>query len=327
MADFGNLNTPFPSRCNSYIVLRAFKQRATRHILRPTGGKQGLHERKVSTAIPASVVSDTPHLREKTSKVGAIGRAAAIFKIDEIMVYPDNPKADQTQEMDLIALLLSYMDTPQYLRKRLFKLEPELRYAGILPPLRTAHHPLDRTMKQLRAGEFREAVTLSKDQEGTLVDIGVEQPAIVLGKQLPAGERVTVKIRRIARQVEAELANRNEIPVFWGYTVTKEEQPLGKILKRRDFDLTIATSRYGTPFSDIAEEVSKRWRRAKAVLVAFGAPNQGLHEIVQHEGLELRDIVDFMVNTIPSQGTETVRTEEALMASLAVLNMPFHNLP
>jgi hypothetical protein len=284
-----------------------------------------LHDRKLSITIPASVVSDTPHLREKTSKIGLIGRAAAIFKIDEIIIYPDNPKTNQEQEIDLIALLLSYMETPQYLRKRLFKLEPELQYAGILPPLRTAHHPLERMMKKLKLGEYREGVTLSKKLDGTLVDIGVEQTAMVLNKQLPIDKRITVKITRVDHQVEVETVNREEILEFWGYSVTKDEQSFGKILKRRNFDLTIATSRYGSLFSDVAEEISARWRKAKTVLVAFGAPNQGLHEMVRREGLDLKSIVDFVVNTIPSQGTETIRTEEALIASLAVLNAQLHH--
>jgi predicted SPOUT superfamily RNA methylase MTH1 len=324
-------NGPFPQirrtifvLLQTYIVLSAFKQKAAGNTLRPTGGKQSLHERKISIAIPASVVSDTPHLREKTSKVGMIGRAAAIFKIDGIIIYPDDPKADQTQEMKLITVLLSYMETPQYLRKRLFRIEPRLRYAGILPPLRTAHHPLNRTTKQLKVGEFREGVTVSKNRDGTLVDIGVDQPAIILSGQLPVGKRVTVKIKRIAGHIEIEPVNRNEISAFWGYTVTEEKQPLGEILKKRGFDLTIATSRFGIPFSHVAEEVSERWMKAKAVLVAFGAPNQGLHEIVRQEGLHLNDIADFTVNTIPSQGTETVRTEEAVIASLAILNAQLH---
>jgi len=54
--------------------------------------------------------------------------------------------------------------------------------------------------------------------------------------------------------------------------------------------------------------------------VAFGAPTQGLQEIVAQENLRLDEVADFTVNTIPDQGTETVRTEEALYASLAVLN-------
>jgi len=282
-----------------------------------------LDGKKISIAIPASVVSDTPHLREKTSKIGLIGRAAAIFKVDEIVVYPDNPETNQRYEIDLITTLLAYMETPQYLRKRLFKLKPTLRYAGILPPLRTPHHPLNRKMKDLKIGEYREGVTLSGREDGTLIDIGVEKPALIQNRQLPKGKRTTVKITKINEQVQVDLASREEILRYWGYTITTETQPFVKMLKSRNFDLTIATSKYGTPFADAAEEISERWKSAQKILLAFGAPTQGLYEIVKHEGFNLDDVADFIINTIPTQGTETVRTEEALIASLAILNAHF----
>jgi len=279
--------------------------------------------KKLTIAIPASVVSDTPHLREKTSKIGLIGRAAAIFRVDEIIIYPDNPKVNQTADTDLIATLLGYMETPQYLRKRLFKLRPELRYVGILPPLRTPHHPLNRQMKNLKIGEHREGAIISKTKEGALADIGVERPALIPNKQLPIGKRFTVKVAKIDGQVEVELANRNEISDYWGYMVTLEKHPFGKIVKSRDFDLTIATSKYGVFFANVVEKIAEKWRKAETILIAFGAPAQGLYEIVKHEELDLDDVVNFVVNTIPVQGTETVRTEEALIASLAVLNKAF----
>jgi predicted SPOUT superfamily RNA methylase MTH1 len=67
---------------------------------------------KVSIAIPASIISDTPHLREKTSKIGLIARAASIFRVDEIIVYPDNVKTNQQRDQEFIALLLRYLETP-----------------------------------------------------------------------------------------------------------------------------------------------------------------------------------------------------------------------
>jgi len=283
-----------------------------------------LRKKKLSIAIPASIVSDVPHLREKTSKVGLFGRAAAIFGVDEIIVYPDNPHVNQAADMDLIATLLAYMETPQYLRKRLFKLEPELRYVGILPPLRTAHHPINRKIKNLRVGEYREGITLSRRGKGILVDIGVERPALIKNRKLATGRRVTVRITKVDKRVEGELSNRNEISEYWGYKVAEEKQSIGKTVKSRDFDLTIATSKYGVLFEDVAEKIIERWRRADNVLVVFGAPTQGLHEIIRREGLNLEDVVDFVVNTVPMQGTETIRTEEALIASLAILNMHFH---
>jgi predicted SPOUT superfamily RNA methylase MTH1 len=277
--------------------------------------------KKLSIAIPASVVSDTPHLREKTSKIGLIGRAAAIFRVNEIIIYPDCPGVNQRNDMDLVATLLAYMEAPQYLRKTLFKLNPILQYAGILPPLRTLHHPLNRRSKDLKVGEYREGVTLPKTGEGTPVDIGVESPALVMNSQLAAGRRVTVRIVKTGKPVKAELLNRDDVPTYWGYGVTVEKRYLGEIIKSRSFDVTIATSKYGLPFAQVAGQIVEEWVRASRVLLAFGAPALGLNEIVAREGLRLEDIVDFVVNTIPSQGTETVRTEEALFASLAILNL------
>jgi methyltransferase len=49
-----------------------------------------------------------------------------------------------------------------------------------------------------------------------------------------------------------------------------------------------------------------------------------LHEIAKEEGTKLERIVDFVVNMIPDQGTVTVRTEEAVFASLAIVNMQFN---
>ncbi|MEM2419659.1 MAG: RNA methyltransferase [Candidatus Bathyarchaeia archaeon] len=274
--------------------------------------------KKVSIAIPASLVSDVPHLREKTSKIGLVGRAAAIFGIEEIIIYKDSQQ-DQGLEVDLIATLLRYMETPQYLRKRLFKLKPELRYVGILPPLRTPHHPLGKRVVDLKVGEYREGVTIANTRKGTLVDIGVEKPVLV-PKSLPLNERVTIKILDVDRQIAAEVVDRREIPVYWGYEVLIWDSSFGGLAKSGRFDLKIATSRHGLAFMEVRDEIAKRWRKAKHVLVGFGAPTQGLFEIVKREGLNLTDVVDFVVNTIPKQWTETVRTEEAIIATLAVFN-------
>jgi len=280
-----------------------------------------LVKKRLCIAIPASVVSDVPHLREKTSRLGLIGRAAAIFRVGEIVIFQDNPHNVQKSETDLVCILLRYLETPQYLRKRLFKLNPDLQYAGILPPLRTPHHPLSRRTKELRLGEFREAVVLSTLDKQALVDIGVEQPALIRARSVAVGKRVTVKVIKAGKALEVELTGRDEAPSYWGYTVTVEKRPFGSFVKNRDFDLTIATSKYGSPLADVDREIFEKWKEASSVLVAFGAPTQGLREIVGREGRQLNELVDFVVNMVPMQGTETVRTEEAVIASLAVFNI------
>ncbi len=282
-----------------------------------------MDKKKLSIAIPASVISDTPHLREKTSKVGLIGRAAAIFRVGEIIVYPDNCKVNQRRDIEFIALLLNYLETPQYLRKRVFKLQPSLEYAGILPPLRTPHHPLSGKTKHLKVGEYREGLVLSEIKEGLLVDIGVQQPALLRQKQFSVADRLTLQVVKVGEPIEVQAVSREDVPVYWGYKVRVENQPFGRLVKDAEFDLRIATARLGDNFMDVAGAVGEKWSRSQRVLVAFGAPSRGLHEIVADEGLELGEIVDFVVNMVPGQGTATVRTEEALLASLAVLNVHF----
>jgi predicted SPOUT superfamily RNA methylase MTH1 len=280
--------------------------------------------KKLAIAIPTSVISDTPHLREKTSKIGLIGRATAVFRVDEIIVYPDNTgKGKQKNEADLIALLLSYLETPQYLRKRFFKIDPRLQYAGILPPLRTPHHPLNRKTKKLKVGEYREGVTLSRTKEGILVDIGVERPALMRENQWALGKRLTLQIVTADERIEVQAVSRDEVPSYWGYKVKVENRGFRSLVENGKFDLTVATSKIGVRFADVAQKMSEQWLKSDYMLVAFGAPARGLHEIVGDEGADLDDLADFVVNMVPEQGTETVRTEEALFASLAVLNVQF----
>jgi methyltransferase len=276
---------------------------------------------KLSIAIPASTISDTPHMREKTAKIGLIGRAAAIFRVDEIIVYPDNPRANQREDLDFIALLLSYLETPQYLRKSLFKIEPRLQFAGILPPLRTPHHPSSGKTANLKAGDYREGLVLSQNKEGLLVDIGVEQPAVLRERQFSVDDRLTLQVVNVGKRVEVQVVNRQDVPSYWGYIVRVEQRSFTQFVTDKTSDLVIATARIGSRYNKVAQAIADKWQGSQSVLVTFGAPSRGLHEIAKAEGARLEKLVDFVVNTIPDQGTATVRTEEAVFATLAIFNV------
>ena len=282
-----------------------------------------MNKKKLIIAIPASVISDTPHLREKTGKIGLIGRSAAIFRVNEIVVYRDNPKTAQDSDLDLIATLLGYMETPQYLRKRLFRIEPRLQFAGILPPLRTPHHPVSGKTRDLRAGEYREGVVLSETKEGLLVDVGVEQPALLREKQHTLAERLTLQVVKTDGRVEVQVANRVDVPDYWGYAVKVERRSLRSAVESTAADLALGTSRKGKALAEAAGELAGRWKEAMSILVVFGSPTRGLYEITADEGVRVEELLDFVLNTVPDQGSETVRTEEAVFASLAVLNVWF----
>lgn len=284
-----------------------------------------MEKNRLSIAIPASVISDTPHLREKTAKIGLIGRAAAIFRVEEIILYPDNPHANQSRDLNFLSKLLNYIESPQYLRKRLFKIEPDLQYAGILPPLRTPHHPTSGKNRDLKIGEYREGLIISQIKEGFQVDIGVENPALLRDRSFSVGERQTFQVLKAGERVEVQVVNREDIASYWGFKVRIESESFGHLIGLDQFDLTIATARLGSKnFNDMVDKINQRWQKAQKILIAFGAPSRGLHEIVKDEGLKLENITDFIVNTIPQQGTATVRTEEALLATLAIFNIQFN---
>ena len=48
-----------------------------------------MQNNKVSVFIPNSFLAETKDLKLKTSKVGLIGRALALFEVDEVVIYKD----------------------------------------------------------------------------------------------------------------------------------------------------------------------------------------------------------------------------------------------
>ena len=271
----------------------------------------------LTVAIPASTVAETPHLREKTSRLGFIGRLLALFRVDEVIIYSD---LSEHQEPKLIETILSYMVTPQYLRRTLFKITPELRFSGILPPLRTPNHPLTKHVSKLKPGEFRQGLVTGRKGEFSLLDIGVEKPALVKGKH-PLNSILNVKILAVENgEITAETVKKEDIPLYWGFKVKSEKTSISKIIENGEYDLTIATSKYGEPLEQVEEEIFLRWRKARRVLVAFGSPYEGLREILSKERLSLDEVFNYTVNTVRFQGVETVRIEEAIASTLALLN-------
>lgn len=271
--------------------------------------------RKLSIAIPSSLVSEVPHLREKTGIIGLVARAAAIYRVGDVYVYRDDP-----DESRLVRTLLSYAETPQYLRKRLFKKMEELRYAGILQPLRTPHHPLERRADRLRVGEFREGVVLSEEAGESLVDIGVTETLRATGRAPSPGSRATVRVTGVSPALRGVFAGKRDVDLYWGYGVHSVRGGLDRLASVGDLDLKLATSRHAPAFSKLEPEISRKMVEARSILVAFGSPRKGLKELASERGLELDQIFDYVVNTIPGQGTETVRTEEAICATLAIVN-------
>lgn len=268
----------------------------------------------ISIAIPASLVAEKSHLRDKTHVIGRIGRSAAIFRVQEIVIYPDKPN-----ESNLIQCILSYMETPQYLRKYLIRKQPELRYVGSLPPLRTPHHPIKKRVSDLIKGEYREGVVLETDQTTTLADIGVELPIYLDGSVLPIGSRTTIKIKEKSPKLIGEPVKKNMVQQYGGYRVKVIIDNLRNYLTKTHFDMRIATSRLGASINEHYNEVQTKVIESENILVVFGSYKEGLHKIVGGNDI-VEKLFDYNLNMIPGQGTATVRTEEAVHATLGILN-------
>ena len=270
----------------------------------------------MTVALPGSLTKDIPHLREKTARIGLIGRSLAIFQVDLAIIYRDESSQKGIVEAALLEKILRFQETPQYLRKHLFKLEPDLQFTGILPPLRIPSHP-DRVDPS--PGQIREAVVISSGSMSK-ADAGYSQP-ITIRTRLPMKRRITLRISQTRPNLEGELVDADESRIYWGFRVNREDVTLAELVKRKDQDLTISTSRKGKDIRDVMEEFKPRWTTSRHTLLLFGSPDKGIPEILADSHVRVEDVADFNVNMIPKQGVETVRTEEALMASLAVLNI------
>ena len=263
--------------------------------------------RRLAVSIPDTVLEEKMSPRDKTAKLGQIARACAIYGVDVVEVFRDRRGGG---EAEAIRRVLEYLETPQYLRRRLFPLDETLKFAGVLPPLRIPSHkprvPLDR----IGPGEVREGVV---NPDGT-VDVGLDEAPKLPGGARP-GQRVTVRISSV-NPLSAEVVGRGEIAEYWGYSV--ETRRLDEVLGDPRFKVKIATSRLGTPLPRALGSLRTLLEGGKGTKLLFGSPSRGLFEIV---GRDLGQKVDLVLNLFPGQQVETVRTEEALSAGLGVVSL------
>ena len=265
--------------------------------------------------IPSSLTMESRDLRVRTLKVGLIARAAAVFRVNRIVIYKD----EEFDDSRFISMVLRYMDTPQYLRKLLIPRREELRHVGILPPLRTPHHPINSKTSALKIGEYRVGAVVESvgSDGGVWVEIGVDRPIpLRTDEKFEAGKRLNVRIFSLD-PLAAEPVGHKEIPIYWGYE-TEVVGSLEDYLGSTDA-FVLLTSRKGTPITaDLLHKIGRIGRAGQSDLaVVFGSPARGVDAFLSKKLMDRY----CMMNTIPHQGTETVRVEEAVLATLALLNL------
>lgn len=295
----------------------------------------------LSIAVPGSILDNAQSTELRTYLAGQIARAACIFKVDEVIVYDDVGIQDnmttKTEESltdsgevrparrccAQLARILQYLECPQYLRKEFFPKHRDLDYAGLLNPLDAPHH-----MRQQDDGRFREGVVINQPaKNGCYVYVGLLKN-VKVDRPLQPGVRVTVEMlpspadsKRLFGRVVPPSRPKKEMGIYWGYSVriaNSFNAVFTECPYKEGYDLSIGTSERGEPVETVSLPAHQH------VLVVFG----GLAGI--ESALEADDVLtvedpallfDHYLNTCPDQGSRTIRTEEAILISLAELRL------
>ncbi|XP_011496774.1 PREDICTED: putative methyltransferase C9orf114 homolog [Ceratosolen solmsi marchali] len=322
--------------CNEEVMKNELKKEAVEESV-------NFNVRKVSTisiAVPGSILDNAQSHELRTYVAGQIARAACIYKVDEIIVYDDKGEISESERKKLkvdgdlkerrpgclqLARILQYLECPQYLRKYFFPIHNDLQYAGLLNPLDAPHH-----LRQQDISLFREGVVTNKPLKtgkGSLINVGLLNDVRV-DKILTSGLRVTVKIppnqenpKKLKGIIVPPTLPRSETGIYWGYSV-KLVSSFSEIFVQcsypEGYDISIGTSDKGTSIDSIAS----RSLKYKHALIVFGGLS-GIEEAIEVDSnLDIDDAslaFNVYLNTCPQQGSRTIRTEEAILLTLAEL--------
>ena len=87
-------------------------------------------------------------------------------------------------------------------------------------------------------------------------------------------------------------------------------------MNKQNPDFVVITTRYADTINSIFDELRYKVNNVNNIAIVFGGPYssvEGNYSDPKWESIE--------VNTIPNQGTKTVRTEEAVVATLSLFNL------
>jgi methyltransferase len=326
----------------------------------------------LSIALPGSILDNAGHKSAElqASLACQIARAAAIFCVDEVVIFREGPRTSDEDSTDTLALLLSYMDTPQYLRRHLFPVSDKLKNVGSLNPLNLPNHFAKEDKPRWRDGvsvpagrsfsgrsKYESDHTMKRDVPvSRYVDVGLQR-LVEVDKPVPLYERVTIDMsasgigydacpgKYLFGQVVSRSTPRKQAGLYWGFTVRIADSLLEALECSRAqdcdeqgdnmYDLVVGTSERGCPVGALgcargpANFALPEFSRG---LIVFGGVH-GLEHSARCDArlaeqnigsetansLPIGDLFDFYLNTCPRQGSRTIRTEEAIPISLAVI--------
>src|SRR5579875_482579 len=252
--------------------------------------------------IPSNIFSDIPSLREKTVRVANLVRTLILFRVRQVVIFKYKERDDEFLK------LMDFFRTPSYLRRYAFKKEKVFRFVGNAPPIR-AFYEEDK--------KYRYGIVLKNDGKLCLINSGLKDLIVLSGVNVAEGQ-----LMKLVNDANGwRLATKEEDHHF-GFNTFYTDDLIGFLFKMKtEKKLIIATSRYGKTFrTEDLMNLKRDSRIEKGICLLFGSPKEGLFEIFKSMNRELSDYVDHVFNMFPNQGVKTIRTDEAIMGTLSIIN-------
>ncbi len=277
--------------------------------------------RKLLVYIPDSILSNVGDLRRKSIKFHEILRTLCVFRVDELVVFRDPLyKGNLEKDRELMEKLHEYFTTPPYLRKKLVPIDPLLKYVGELHPIRLAVFSVSRSAREqeYRIGlvksvrglrSIKVSIGLSRDVEAECIDECPEP-----------GELAVVRVESV--DPLKITCSRSYSKVYTGPALKFVDNIAEEAGALREKCYVIATSRLGKEISlDYLRKLRGELLAKNCIAVLFGSPYRGLYAMFESLNKGLDECVDAVLNTLPRQGTVSVRSEEALHSTLTIINL------
>ncbi|MGC8558498.1 MAG: putative RNA uridine N3 methyltransferase, partial [Nitrososphaeria archaeon] len=215
-------------------------------------------------------------------------------------------------DMKLFEIIVKYLLTPPYLRKYAFPMKNELKYVGLLPPINIPSHIVSKD------DNLRYGIVIKKGKE-SYVETGIGKMVRLNGyRNAMNGEIIPVKLIKIGSEVAAVKHD------FKGYSGMKVERiiDLGSFIDALNYEnnTVIYTSREGAPISKNWKDIYEKMKTTGSILLLFGSPKMGFEDMLDQSYRKK----GLWVNIAEDQAVKTIRTEEALLISLSLINFFAH---
>jgi predicted SPOUT superfamily RNA methylase MTH1 len=284
----------------------------------------------LSVLIPSSIVDNAQSKELRTYLIGEIARTLGIFKVSEVIIFHDKLKDNSKDYINYFIKNLQYLETPQYLRKTLFPMSEDLKLSGLMNPLESQHH-----LRKDEWSPYREGCVLERPVNGeySWVNIGLNKDCKI-NQKLPPRTRVTVKLNETHFDPKLKYYTGTVVSMsepfikngtYWGYVVRVCEtynDIFNNSIYKEGYDFIIGTSDKGENYRNANYEKKKDFKHC---LIIFGGISgiEGMMIDDEHNQINSKDNVgknfDLYLNTCMNQGLRTIRTEEAILISLAVI--------